>query len=111
MKLLLVNVDGIEEPPPSKRVRTMEDKGVEQLQPTALYSEETITTGEAAQEHVLWYTCTCVYSCTLITYPHTCVPLTNYDQLGVCGYVFLTNFMWRSHALCNVSTHTLHEWE
>ena len=36
----------IEEPPPSKRVRTVADEGVEQLQPTAMDSEETNTTGE-----------------------------------------------------------------
>ena len=60
MKLLLVNVNVIEEPPPSKRVRTMENEGVEQLQPTPMDSEETNTTGEGAQEHMLWCTCTCV---------------------------------------------------
>ena len=46
MKLLLVNVNVSEEPPPSKRVRTVEDERVEQLQPTALDSEETTTTGD-----------------------------------------------------------------
>ena len=60
MKLLLVNVNVSEEPPPSKRVRTVEDEGVEQLQPTAWYSEETTTTGEAVQKLVLWWACTCV---------------------------------------------------
>ena len=38
-----------EVPPPSKRMRIVEDEGVEQLQPTALDSEETTTTGEAAR--------------------------------------------------------------
>lgn len=47
-----------EVPPPSKRMR--EDERVEQLQPTALDSEETTTIGEAAQEHVLWCTFTYV---------------------------------------------------
>ena len=52
-----------EEPPSSKRKRTMEDEGVEQLQTTALdlveaRVYETTTTGEAGQEHVLQYTCT-----------------------------------------------------
>ena len=90
MKLLLVDVNVIEEPPPSKRVRIMEDEGVEQLQPT---SEETTTAGESTQKHVLWCTTMYMHMCsyTLITYPHTCVPLTKYNQLGVCGYkVFLT---------------------
>ena len=61
-------MSSIEEPPSSKRVRTMEDEGVEQLQPTALdlmeaRVYETTTTGEAGQEHsckhVLRCTCTC----------------------------------------------------
>ena len=54
MKLPLVNVDVIEEPPPSKRVRIMEEEGVEQLQPTALDAEETTATGEVVQKLVLW---------------------------------------------------------
>ena len=41
-----------EVPPPSKRMRTMEDEGVEQLQPT-LDSEETTTAGEGVLEDVL----------------------------------------------------------
>ena len=49
-----MNVDVIEEPPPSKRVRIMEDEGVEQMLPTPLDSEETTATGEAVQKLVLW---------------------------------------------------------
>ena len=52
-------MSSFEVPPPSKRVRTMDDEGVEQLQPTAPDSEETTTTGEGEQECVLWCTCTC----------------------------------------------------
>ena len=52
-------VSSSEEPPSSERARTMEDDGVEQLQPTALNLVEATTTGEAGQEHVLWCTCTC----------------------------------------------------
>ena len=44
------------EEPPSKRVRTMEDEGVEQLQ---LNLVEATTIGETSYEHVVWCTCTC----------------------------------------------------
>ena len=44
-------VSSSEEPPSSKRVRTMEDEGVEQLQTTAVNLVEATTTGEAGQEH------------------------------------------------------------
>ena len=58
IELWLCLVSSSEEPPSSKRVRTMEDEGVEQLQTTALdlveaRVYETTTTGEAGQEHVL----------------------------------------------------------
>ena len=49
-------VSSSEEPPSSKRVRTMENEGVEQLQTTALDLVEATTTGEDGQEHV-----TCMY--------------------------------------------------
>ena len=52
-------MSSFEEPSLSKRVRTMEDERVEQLQPTALDSEETTTTGESEQKDVLWCTSTC----------------------------------------------------
>ena len=56
-------VSSSEEPPSGKRVRTMEDEGVEQLQTTVLdlveaRVYETTITGEAGQEHVLQCTCT-----------------------------------------------------
>ena len=41
-----------EEPSSSKRVRTMEDEGVE------LNLVEATTIGETSSEHVLWCTCT-----------------------------------------------------
>ena len=50
-----MDVDDIEEPPLSKRVRIVEDEGVEQLQPTALDSEEATATGKAVQKRMLWY--------------------------------------------------------
>lgn len=50
-------MSNFEMPPPSKRVRTMEDEGVEQLQSTALDSEEITTTGEDGQEDVLGHMC------------------------------------------------------
>ena len=52
-------VSSFEVPPPSEGVGTTEE-GVEKLQPTTLDSEETTTTGDAGQEHVLWCTCNCV---------------------------------------------------
>ena len=42
-----------EEPPSSERMRTMEDEGVEQLQPTILHSKEAATTGEGVSK--MWY--------------------------------------------------------
>ena len=39
---------------------------MEQLQPTTLDLVDTITTGEAGQEHVLW--CTCI--CADVPYPN-----------------------------------------
>ena len=75
--------------PPSKRVGTIEDEGVEQMQPTALNSEKITITGEAALEYVLWCTCTCVLELYLNHIPTVCicvrVPLTTPDQFGVCG--------------------------
>ena len=47
-------VSDFEIPPPSKIARTVEDEGVEQLQPTL----DSTTAGEA-QEDVLWCTSTC----------------------------------------------------
>ena len=44
-----------EEPSSSKRVRTMEDEEMEQLQ---LNLVEATTIGETSSEHVLWCTCT-----------------------------------------------------
>ena len=52
-------VSDFEASPPSRRVRTMEDEGVEQLQPK-LDSEETTTAGEGVQEDVLWCVCAAV---------------------------------------------------
>ena len=49
-------MSSFEEPPSNKRVRIMEDEGVEQLQPIAL---ETAATGEAMHEDEVWCTCTC----------------------------------------------------
>ena len=46
-------MSSFEEPPSNKRVRIVDDEGVEQLQPTALDSEETTIIGEDDPEHVL----------------------------------------------------------
>ena len=74
-------------PPPSKRVRTVDDEGVEQLQPTALDSEEATTTGEGEQEHVLWCTFTHVQLYLNHIPTHVCLPLTNPNY--VCGYIHI----------------------
>ena len=74
-------VINFEVPSPSNRMRTVEDEGVEQLQPTALDSEERTTTGEVAKNmcygvhaHVQLY---------LHHIPtHVCIPLTISNQLG-----------------------------
>ena len=68
----VVNVNVTEVFLPSRRLGTieLEDEGVEQLQPTALNSEETTTTGEAVQEHISYgvhATCVAVHT------HHTCV--------------------------------------
>ena len=78
IELWLCLVSSSEEPPSSKRLGTMEDEGVEQLQPTALDLVEarvceTTTTGEAGQEH----SCMCYgVHAHVLMYPnpnHTCV--------------------------------------
>ena len=71
-------VSSFEVPPPSKRVRTMDDEGVEQLQPTALDSEETTTTGEGEQERVLW--CTCSHAHVLL-YPNHIPHVQQYHHI------------------------------
>ena len=82
MKLLLVSSG--EEPPSSKRVSTMEDEGVEQLQTTALDSEDSTTAGEALNK--MWYAiCKCTCAAIHDVIPTVCLPLANH--LGVCGYI------------------------
>ena len=56
-----------EVPPPSKRTRTMKDKGVKQLQSKALDSKEI---GEDTQEYVLW--------CTHVQLYHNLIPTGMY---------------------------------
>ena len=56
-------------PPSNKTVATMEGEGVEQLQPTALDSEEIITTGTYAKD--VLHVHMCDYTCE-----HVCVHLT-----------------------------------
>ena len=72
-----MNVDVIEEPPPSKRARIMEEEGVEQLQPTALEPEETTTTGKAVQKCVVVHVhiCKCTYM-----YPQVYMYVCTLDQ-------------------------------
>ena len=60
-----------EMPPSYKIVATMEGEGVEQLQPTALDSEETTTTGTCAEGCITCkrtHNIMCTCDCTLIMY-------------------------------------------
>ena len=85
-----------EVPPPSKRMRIVEDEGVEQLQPTALDSEETTTTGEAARNMCYGvHTHVQLYLHHIPT--HVCIPLTTPNQLGVCGYMSMMFVCHLSH--------------
>ena len=80
MELPCLVID-FEVPSPSKRMRTVEDEGVEQLQPTALDSEERTTTGEVARNMCYGvHTHVQLYLHHIPT--HVCIPLTTPINLG-----------------------------
>ena len=82
MKLLLVSSG--EEPPSSKRVSTMEDEGVEQLQSAVLHSAspETATMGEGVGKmYIVCCVCTCA-AIIIIIIPYS----RKFLRVQFCGW-------------------------